>query len=111
MNQACLATREKWRQIIESQRAGGQTAAAYCREHGVTQASFFAWKRRLQPTSQTRGFVEINATDVKPSDVDAAEGKASAIEVCLRGGRRLLVRRGLDRELLIEMIAVLEGLA
>ena len=36
-------------------------------------------------------------------------GTAGAIEFCLRGGRRLLVRRGFDRDLLIELIRTLGG--
>jgi hypothetical protein len=119
MNQARRATREKWRQIILSQRGSDQTVAAYCRERGIGQASFFAWKRRLRAASGTTGFVEVKAAaDTVPADADgedekgfAAEGQAWAIEVCVRGGRLLRVRRGVDRELLIETIHVLEGLA
>jgi hypothetical protein len=111
MNQAGAARREKWRQIIKSQRASGQTAAAWCREHQITQASFFAWKRRLQVAAPGAGFVEVHAAaECGRADADAAEGTASAIEVCCRGGRRLLLRRGFDRALLIDAIDVLEGL-
>jgi len=42
---------------------------------------------------------------------DAAECGTAAIEVCCRGGRRLLLRRGFDQALLIETIQVLEGLS
>ena len=41
----------------------------------------------------------------------AAESEAWSIEVCVRGGRRVRVRRGMDQELLIGTIRVLEGLA
>jgi len=44
---------------------------------------------------------------VKPPNTSAA----GAIEVCLPAGRCLLVRRGLDRELLIELIRALEKIA
>jgi hypothetical protein len=112
MNQARRAAREKWRRIIEAQRISGQTVAAYCRNQAVTQASFFAWKRRLRPTVQATEFVQVRAAaEAKPAIADAAEGNSSAIELCLGGDRRLLVRRGVDRELLIEMIGILEGLA
>jgi hypothetical protein len=112
MKQACAARREKWRQIIKSQRVSGQTAAAWCREHQVTQASFFAWKRRLQSAVPAAEFVEVHAAAERGrGDADAAEDTAAAIEVCCRGGRRLLLRRGFDRALLVETIRVLEGLA
>ena len=122
-------TREKWRQIIKSQRASGQTAAAWCREHQVGQSTFFAWKRRLRSAAadfgqlpsglslrveDSRGaaeFVEVHATaNCGRGDADAMECGSVAIEVCCRGGRRLLLRRGVDPALLVEMIQVLEGL-
>jgi hypothetical protein len=111
MNQGRAATREKWRRIITSQRASGQTAAGWCREHRVTQASFFAWKRRLQSAAPAGEFVEVRAAAAcGRADADAAEDKPVAIEVCCRGGRRLLLRRGFDPALLAETIRVLEGL-
>ena len=135
MNQARRAAREKWGRMIEAQRISGQTVAAYCRDQAITQTCFYAWKRRLQPTVQAgpepvegagpepvegaMGFVEVRpAMEAKPAFADGAErnasvarGNVSAIEVCLRGGRRLRLRRGVDRELLIETIGILEGLA
>jgi hypothetical protein len=109
MNQARSATREKWREIIKSQRASGQTAAAWCREHQVTQASFFAWKRRLRSAAPAAEFVEVFAAEDCGLG-DAGECQTAAIEVCCRGGRRLLLRRGFDHALLIETIQVLESL-
>ena len=48
----------------------------------------------------------MTATDpIKACEVSSHE----AIEVCLRGGHRLLVRRGFDHDLLVELVRVLEG--
>jgi hypothetical protein len=105
MTQTRRATREQWQQVIEAQRSSGQSVAGYCRDHGIGQASFFAWKRRLRLAAPTNGFVEVRAV---------AEGRdvsAGRIEVWLAGGRRLGVRAGFDRDLLAELIGVLEGLA
>ena len=53
-------------------------------------------------------FVEVHAT-ADFGGGDAAECGTAAIEVCCRGGRRLLLRPGFDRALLIEAIQVLES--
>jgi hypothetical protein len=45
--------------------------------------------------------------EVKPSSLSAA----GAIEIFLQGGRRLLVRSGFDRDLLIELVRALESVA
>ena len=91
MNQARCGEREKWRQIIKSQRTSGQTITAYCREHGVSQASFFAWRRRFRPAWQAKQFVEIKDADTKPPHSQGNEANASAVEVFLGGGRRLML--------------------
>jgi hypothetical protein len=36
-----------WRDLIGRWRASGQSIAAFCAAHGVGQASFCAWRRRL----------------------------------------------------------------
>jgi hypothetical protein len=105
MNRTRRAAREKWRQIIEAQQASGQTAAGYCRGHGLGQASFFAWKRRLQGAAPAAEFVEVKAVaGVQPVLADG-------IQVCLAGGRRLVVHPGFDHDLFAELIGILEGLA
>ena len=81
---------------------------------GLSKASFFAWKRRLQIVLPASDFVEVHATAELGrggGDADGVQGEVATIEVCCRGGRRVLLRRGFDRVLLIEAIGVLEGLA
>lgn len=42
---------ETWRQRIERQRRGSLSVAKFCEGEGVSTASFFGWKRRLQGKS------------------------------------------------------------
>lgn len=39
---------DQWRQRMEKQRASNMTVAAFCRQEGVSQATFYTWKRRLR---------------------------------------------------------------
>jgi hypothetical protein len=101
MNKSHRTGDEEWRQIIDGQQTSGLTVAAYCLERRITQGSFYTWKRRLRsPAKPKPPFVEI-----KPSSPSAP----GAIEICLQGERRLLVRRGFDRDLLIELVRALES--
>lgn len=100
-------TPEEWRQIIDGQRPSGLTVAAYCLERGITQGSFFTWKRRLRSPAKPNRLSKPAFVEVTPPRA----GTAGTIEVCLRGERHLLARRGFDRELLIELIRTLESIA
>jgi hypothetical protein len=99
----------EWRKIIDRQQTSGMTVARYCRDRGFTECSFYNWKKRLRGASRSRlkqlpspAFVEVT-----PSN----PAKTDAIEILLRGSRRLRVGPGFDHQLLLDLIQTLEVLA
>jgi hypothetical protein len=36
-----------WRDLIARWKASGQTVAAFCAAHRVSQATFYSWRKRL----------------------------------------------------------------
>lgn len=48
---ANLELREVWRARLKRQRESGLTVAEFCRREGVSSATLFAWKRKLQGES------------------------------------------------------------
>jgi transposase-like protein len=82
------------------------SVAEFCRRNGVAASSLFAWKRRLSVADKDPAFVEAKIAPALP-----ATSAVSVMEIRLRHGRRVLVGRGFDRDLLAEVIAVLEGLS
>jgi hypothetical protein len=107
MNKSQLPGPEEWRQIIDGQRASGLTVAAYCRDRGITEGAFYAWKRRLRSPAKRNRKAKPEFVEVTPPGV----GTAGTIEICLRGERHLLARRGFDHDLLIELIRAIESIA
>jgi hypothetical protein len=107
MNKSPRPGAEEWRQIIDGQQSSGLTVAAYCLERRITQGSFYTWKRRLRSPAKPKRSPKPAFVEVTPSRA----GTAGTIEICLRGERHLLARRGFDRELLIELIRALESIA
>jgi transposase-like protein len=104
MSKTESATGRKWRRIVDEQRSSGLGAAAFCRRHGISAVSLYAWRRRLAQAAGAGVFVEAKVVDPSPAE------SAGAIEVCLRGGRRLRVGGGFDARVLSELVRVLEGL-
>ena len=100
----------RWRKLLEDQRVSGLPVSAFCRERGIPTSSLFAWRRRLEGGVAFKS-VELIAhakskAQSKPQETDVDK----AIELCLCGGRRLIVvRRGFDRQLLLDLIDVLES--
>jgi hypothetical protein len=107
MNKSQLPSAEQWLQIIDGQRTSGLTAAAYCLDRGIKDSAFYAWKRRLRSLRKRNRSSAPAFVEVKPPKMLASE----AIEICLPGERRLLVRRGFDHDLLIDLVRTLEATA
>jgi hypothetical protein len=58
------ATRQRWQQRLERFRHSALTVPAFCDREGISSASFYAWRRRLQhepapPASDTPRLVPV----------------------------------------------------
>ena len=110
MSKPVFSARQKWRRIIERQQAAGLGVSAFCRENGIATSCFFAWKRKLGRAGADGGLIDGGLIEARVVDAAAASLSGGRIEVCLRGGRRVRVGRGFDRDVLVEVVAMLEGL-
>jgi transposase-like protein len=109
-----------WRELIERHRASGQTAVQFCKKAGVSTASLYTWKRRLnaevattgkkthpdrqrgekEPAAQMASLVPVQVV-ADPSESDAA------VEVHLPGAVMLRVAAGCEEQTLRVVLAAL----
>jgi hypothetical protein len=99
--------RAKWQELVSEQIRSGQSVAVYCRERGLRQWQFYEWKKRLRD-SDAPEFVEVA---VEPTSEIAQRPwkQGSAIEVRLRSGHSVVVKRGFDASHLRALLEVLES--
>jgi Transposase len=98
--------RKKWRGLVSEQKQSGQSVVVFCRERGLREWQFYAWKKRLLE-GETAQFVEVRVKSAgEVSEVKAIEG--GAIEVRLNKGRSLVVEPGFDPRHLQALLAALE---
>jgi Transposase len=93
-----------WRQLIREQQLNGVSIEAFCRSQGVSQASYFAWRRKLAIGKRANDRAKFVPVRVLPKIADHSSG----IEIVLDHGRRVRVEPGFDRQLLSDVLAVLE---
>jgi transposase-like protein len=113
-----------WRQMFGRWTASGLSIAAFCEDAGLSQQSFYRWRRVLRKRSR-------RLDQQRPQAVDAATEKAATaiarplplfvplavesmaaaavLEVVVRGGRVIRVPAGFDAPTLAQVLAVLEG--
>src|SRR5262245_30981936 len=103
-----LRLEQTWRQHLQRQQTRGQTARAYCRQHGLAETAFHYWRR----TIAERDRVARQATPAPrfvPITVVGPLTAGSAIDIRLAGGQRVRVRAGCDRDLLAAVLALFGG--
>lgn len=70
--------REFWQSAINDQGRMGVSVAAYCQNKGLEQATFYAWRKRLDSEDASNG-IEFAPITVK-------ETSANGVELLLPGG-------------------------
>ena len=111
-----------WRRMLRVWRRSGLGVRVFCAQHGITEASFYAWRRivaerdqesarvRAKPERGSVGHAEP-ASDEAPTFLPLRVIDVStqvAFEVVLERGRVVRVLRGFDADTLRQLLAVLE---
>lgn len=113
-----------WRQVVSGHSASGLSVRQYCAERGVTEPSFFAWRRemaRRDATAKTGAKSSapragVQSTRERPAPLRFAQLQIASsesasgvwIEIVLPAGIRLRVPRGVCQETLTSVLGVLE---
>src|SRR2546425_8031325 len=81
---------DEWAERIAGQQRSGISVKQFCKQQGLTEYSFYAWRKRLQKKEAVRfALVDRGAARQEP----AAE---TALELVLATGERLRIGAGVD---------------
>jgi hypothetical protein len=97
-----------WRRVLRQWRQSGLSVRAFCAEHELTEANFYAWRRTIEARDGERvAFVPVR---VMPPESDGAthESRPTALELVLGSGRVLRIAPGFDAPTLQRLLALLE---
>ncbi len=96
------ARRELWRQRIAQQESSGQSIRAFCRDHKLSEHSFYQWRKQL-------GSAAVADTPVRFALVETTkpQPQVQQIELVLHSGERLHIPA--DAATLRLVLSVLES--
>jgi hypothetical protein len=80
--------RELWSQRVTQQKNSGQTVRAFCREHKLSEYSFYAWRRQLGSSSEKPVRFALVETTATSGMQRPGQGP---LELFLPGGERLQI--------------------
>lgn len=94
---------QQWRRWLRRQRESGLSVRVFCDRHGLSEPSFYGWRREIQRRDADAGaFTPVRVV------ADETPTPACCFEVALVGGRTLRVAPGFDAATLRQLLAVLE---
>jgi transposase-like protein len=93
-----------WRKRIAEQEASGQAARPFCRERGICDHTFYAWRKRLREESEAA--VSFALLESKPATATQPD---YALELVLGTGERLRIGKGVDAATLRLVVETLKG--
>jgi transposase len=89
-----------WRDLITRWKVSGQTAAAFCAAHRVSQATFYSWRKRLAAHSP-------ETTAPAPTFAPVRVVPDPTAEVVLPSGLVVRVPVGADQAAVARLVAAL----
>ncbi len=93
------ARSEYWRNLIEQQAGSGQPVSVFCSEWGLTEQSFYAWRKRLAQQAPVSFALVTSPVSVG--------NQGAHLELELGAGQRLRIASGVDAGTLRTVLAVL----
>jgi transposase-like protein len=88
-----------WRPRIAQQQQSGTSVRAFCQQHGISEYSFYHWRKRLREQLPMK-FALVEASQSLPAAV-------AVLEVILTSGERLRIVPGIDAATLRLVLSVL----
>jgi hypothetical protein len=97
-----LSKADQWRARIAEQAHSGLTVKEFCKQQGVSDHSFYFWRKRLRDDQPVR-FALVDR------EVIYRDGMGAGLEVILTGGERLRIGAGVDAAMLRMVLTVLRA--
>jgi len=94
---------DEWAERIAAQERSGMSVKQFCKEQGVTEYSFYSWRKRLQEEGPVRFALVERSTRRQERTAEPV------LELVLTTGERLRIGRGVDITTLRTVLDVLRA--
>ena len=100
---AAVPKADEWAERIAAQQRSGMSVKQFCKEQGLTECSFYAWRKRLGEKGPVRFALVDRRAARQESTTD------TALELVLTSGERLRIGAGVDATTLRTILDALRG--
>src|SRR3954467_13273729 len=89
--ETALRKAEEWSERIAAQQRSGISVKQFCKEQGLTEYCFYAWRKRLQKKEEPVRFALVDRRAARQQPAPDA-----TLELVLATGERLRIGAGVD---------------
>jgi hypothetical protein len=94
---------DEWNERIDTQQHSGVSVKQFCKEQGLTECSFYAWRKRLRKKEPVRfALVDRGAANQE-------SGRDVSLELVFTTGERLRIGAGVDTATLRTVLEALRA--
>ena len=101
--EGAVSKADVWRERLAEHSRSGLSVKQFCEERGLTQYSFYAWRKRLRQN----GPVRFALVDRGAAQQECAAG--ASLELVFPTGERLRIGTGVDAGTLRTVVVALRG--
>jgi len=97
-----------WRMVFETHQASGLTIKQFCKNEGISEAAFYAWRKKLMAAPKSSSLPETAAASGAFVEVALRDASLAALELVFSSGHRLRISSGVDAALLERVLSTLK---
>ena len=96
--------RQFWQMVIETCKESGLSIAAFCKKEGISEASYYYWRKKLPATDPKSN------RKAPPAFIEVAlpQSNATVLELVLSSGNTLIINPGADDKMLSNVLSALK---
>lgn len=99
--------RQFWQMVLETFKSSGLSVRKFCQQEGLTEASFYSWRKRLSD-HQKPGPVKEPPQPESFIQVSMPTGKPIVLELILASGHTLRIPSDFDRDFLTGVLSAMK---
>jgi len=100
--------RQFWKMVFDTHKSSGLNIKQFCKNEGISEAAFYAWRKKLAAPEKSTPAPPKNATSAGFIQVSIPEGKAAGLELVLTSGHILRINPGVDNKILSNVLSALK---
>lgn len=100
--------RQFWQMVLETFQSSGLSIRQFCRQEGLSAASFYSWRKRLTKADEPKADTEKASPSESFIQVTLPTDKPGGLELVLTSGNILKISVGTDRKTLTDVLSILQ---